>query len=303
MAKHAESRFTPIEWLSIGLIILVWGLNNGAAKVATAYLPPFLVGGVRFVVALIFLAPFIRPPFPDWRRLGPVILLTGPLHFGVIYTAFSLSHNLSLLGIILQLWVPLSAIFAWLMFGEAMSPAALAGVGAALAGSALMSLEPSARGELGAIFFGVLASVFWALGTVLVRQLSVAKPLQIQGLVSLASAPLLLIASFTAEPHAMTAAAHAPWFAWAGVAFGGVASTIGATALLFWLIQRHETGRVTGYMLATPLVTCSLGVLVFGDVLTPRLLAGGGLTMVGVGLVALSERRRMRIAAALSTQS
>lgn len=303
MAKTSESRFTPMEWASIALIILVWGLNNGAAKYATAYLPPLFVGGVRFLMALILLAPFIRPPFPDWRKLGPVILLTGPLHFGVLYWAFGLSHNLSLLGIILQLWIPFSALFAWWLLGEAMSLAVIAGVAAALAGAAVMTFEPSAHGEIASAGLGVLASVFWALGTVLVRRLPAARPLKIQGLSSLVAAPMLLAASFAVEPHALAAAKVAPWAAWAAIAFGAIGSTLGASALLFWLIQRHETGRVTGYFLASPLVTCLLGVMAFGDHLTMRLMIGGALTMVGVGIVALAERRRMKVAAALSTPS
>lgn len=303
MAKTSDSSFSPVEWASIVVIVLVWGLNNGAAKYATAVLPPLLVGGVRFAVALVFLIPFLRPPFPDWRQLAPVILFTGPLHFGVIYWAFSISHNLSLLGIILQLWIPFSALFAWWILGETMGPAVIGGVAAALIGAAVMTFEPSARGEIGSAALGVLASVFWGLGAVMVRKLPAIRPLKIQALASLVSAPVLLAGSLIFEPHGLEAARAAPWTAWAAVCFGGVASTIGATALLFWLVQRHETGRVTGYMLSTPVVTCLLGVLVFGDHLTPRLLAGGALTMVGVGLVALSERRRMKMAALSSTPS
>lgn len=303
MARSSESGFTLIEWAAIACIILVWGVNNGAAKYATAYLPPLFVGGIRFLFALVFLAPFIRPPFPDWRKLGPVVILTGPLHFGVIYVAFGLSHNLSLLGIILQMWIPFSAIFAWWLLGEAMSVTVIIGIGAALAGAAIMSLEPSAHAEMASVGLGILASLFWALGTVLVRRMPAAPPLKIQGLSSLVAAPLLLAASFTIEPHAMAAAKVAPWGVWAAILFGAVGSTLGATALLFWLVQRHQTGRVTGYFLASPLVTCVLGVLAFGDVLTARLLIGGALTLVGVGVVALAERQRIRIAATLSTPS
>ncbi len=303
MAQSSESRLTPPEWGAIVLIVLTWGINTAAAKYATAWLPPLFVGAVRFLIALVFLFPFIRPPFPEWRRLGPVMLMTGPLHFGVLYWAFSLSHNLSLIGIVLQLWIPFSALFAWWLLGEAMSPAVMAGIAAAFAGTAVMTLEPGAQGELVSAGLAVLASVFWAMGTVLVRRMPAVRPLKLQGLSSLISAPVLLAASFATEPHLGEAARHAPWLAWASIAFGGIASTLGASALLFWLVQRHETGRVTGYMLATPLVTCLIGVTAFGDVLTPRLVIGGAMTMVGVGLVAMAERRRMRLAATLSTPS
>lgn len=303
MAGQGESKFSPIEWAAIVLIVLTWGINNAAAKYATAYIPPLFVGGTRFLIALAFLFPFIRPPFPEWRRMGPVILLTGPVHFGVLYWAFSLSHNLSLLGIVLQLWIPLTALFAWWILGEAMTTAAMAGIAAAFAGTAIMTFQHGAEKEWASAGLAVVASVCWALGTVLVRRLPTARPLKIQGLVSLVSAPMLLAASATFEPNALGKALHAPLLAWAGIAFGGIASTLGASALLFWLVQRHQTGRVTGYMLTTPLITCLIGVLAFGDTLTPRLVLGGAMTMAGVGLVAMAERRRIRIAAELSTPS
>jgi O-acetylserine/cysteine efflux transporter len=292
-----------MEWAAIVVIILTWGINNAAAKFATAYIPPLFVGGVRFLIALIFLFPFIRPPFPDWRRMGPVMLLTGPVHFGVLYSAFGLSHNLSLLGIVLQLWIPFTALFAWWILGETMGTAAVVGVAAAFAGTAIMTFQHGAEREWASAGLAVVASVCWALGTVLVRRLPTARPLKIQGLVSLISAPALLAASAVAEPHALQTAFHAPLLAWACIAFGGIASTLGASALLFWLVQRHQTGRVTGYMLSTPLITCLIGVLAFGDLLTPRLVIGGAMTMAGVGLVAMAERRRIRIAAELSTPS
>lgn len=292
MGRAGESRFTLAEWAAIWAVVLVWGVNNGAAKYATAYMPPMLVGGVRFAIALVFLAPFIRPPFPDWRKLLPVILLTGPMHYAVLYAAFGWAHNLSLLGIVLQLWIPLSALFAWLLLGEAMSPVAMAGIAAAFLGAGVMTFDPASRADVLPACLAGVAGVFWALGTVLVRRMPPVPPLKIQGLVSLVAAPVLLSASFTTEPHGLETARTAPWGVWAAIGFGAVVSTLFATALLFWLVQRHETGRVTPYMLSTPLITCLIGVGIFHDHLGLRLIAGGALTLVGVTLVALAERRR-----------
>ena len=63
-----------------------------------------------------------------------------------------------------------------------------------------------------------------------------------------------------------------------------------ATGLLFWLVQRREAGRVTPYLLATPVVSIAIGWGLMGDVLTPQILIGAALAMAGVGVVALAER-------------
>jgi O-acetylserine/cysteine efflux transporter len=283
--------FTGVEWAAIFGIILVWGLNNAAAKLATEALPPLFMGGMRFLIALILLVPFLKPPWPPWRQILPLVLLAGPLHFGLIYVAFAMVDNLSPIVVALQLWIPMTALFAWVILKETMPRAAIAGMLIAFAGVVWMSLDPHGAADLPGLAIGVLASALWAVATVLMRKAPGIRPLKMQGLTSLAGAPVLLAASFAFEPNVVQKAAAATPFIWSLVAYAAVASTVGATALLFWLVQRREAGRVTPWFLLTPLVSCTIGVGFLGDTVTPQLIGGGLATMVGVALVALSERR------------
>lgn len=286
-----SSPLTIVEYLAILAIILTWGINNAAAKVATAYLPPMLMGGLRFASALAFLFPFVRPPFPEPKKLLAIVLLTGPIHFGVIYLAFSMADALSPLVVASQLWIPFTALFAWRMLGETMRLPAVLGLAVAFVGVAWMSLDPHAANDLPAILLIVFASACWAVATVLVRMTPGIRPLKMQGLTALVATPALLAMSLIFETNQVEKIKAAPPIAWLCVLFAGLVSTVGASALLFWLVQRREAGRVTPYFLLTPLVSCSIGILFLGDRLTPQLLIGGGATMVGVALVALTEKR------------
>ena len=301
-ASSSRSPFVLAEWAAIAAIIFVWGVNNAAAKLATAVLPPFFVGGVRFAIALVVLIPFLRPPFPPWRQVAPILLLLGPLHFGLIYYGFSIVKNLSPLVVSLQLWIPMTAFFAWRLLGETMSRSGLAGMVVAFAGVAGMSLDPHAAADLPGILIGVVASAMWALGTVWVRRSPSVTPLKMQALTSLVGAPTLLAASFLFEHDVIHRATTAGWMIWATVVWAALASTVGASALLFWLVQRREPGRVTPWFLLTPLLSCSIGIGLMGDHLTPQLALGGGATLFGVALVALSERRAAAAAAAAAPQ-
>jgi O-acetylserine/cysteine efflux transporter len=286
---------TALERLAILAIILTWGLNNCAAKVATAELPPMMVGALRFGLALAFLFPFIKPPFPSPKRLLAICLLSGPIHFGIIYIAFGMAKSLSPLVVATQLWIPFTALFAWRMLGETMKPLAVAGLVVAFAGVAWMSLDPHGAADLPAIMLGVVASACWAVATVLVRQTPGVKPLKVQAMTALVAAPALLAMSFGFEPHVVERVKTAAPIAWACVAFAGVVSTIGASALLFWLVQRREAGRVTPYFLLTPLVSCTIGVVFMGDALSPQLVIGAAATMAGVALVALTAKKAVPV--------
>ena len=291
MARSSDSPLTLPEWGAIWMVVVVWGVNNAAGKLATAALPPLFVGGVRFLVALVLLIPWIKPPFPPWKSFLPVVLIMGPIHFGLVYTGFFLAHNLSLFSVSLQLWIPLAALFSWLLLGERAPPSALLGMGLAFAGVAFMTLDPRAAADVEAVVVGLIASCFWALGTVLVRRLQPTPALKVQGCCSLVAAPVLLAAAFTTEPHLIHQARAASALVWASLVYAGAVSSVMATVALFWLVQRREAGRFAPYLLTTPLVSSALGVSFFGDVITWRLLAGAAATLGGVAVVALAERR------------
>lgn len=300
MATGADSRFSLAEWAAIWSVVVIWGVNNAAGKFATEALPPLLIGAVRFGVTLLCLFPFIRPPFPDWRIFLPVILLTGPIHFGVIYWGFKLAHNLSLFSVSLQLWIPLTALFSWLVLGEKMPRSAFAGMALAFAGVSFMTLDPRARGDVVAVLVGLVASVFWALGTVLVRKLPPVRAFKVQGCVALAATPTLFVGALISEPHMVEQAKAASIWVWLSVVYAGLVSSVGATVALFWLLQRREASRFTPYLLTTPLVTTVMGVTFFHDVLNWRIALGAVAAMAGVAIVALTERRRPPAAAAES---
>jgi O-acetylserine/cysteine efflux transporter len=287
----AGSPLLPLEWAAIVGIVLVWGVNNIAAKYMTHYVPPIFMGGVRFAVALLFLFPFIKPPFPDPKRLLAILLLIGPLNAGLIYLGFSMVHSMSAFIVSLQLWVPFTALFAWLILGEAMAGLQLWGLAVAFGGIAWMTLSPGAQDDIPGILVGVAASVCWALGTILVRQVPGIKPLKLQGLTAVLSAPLMISVAFATEKNIIPSVVAAPMMVWVCVVWAAVLSTVGATAMMFWLVQRREPGRIMPYFLMTPLVSAVISVLFMGEIITWQVAMGGAATLAGVALVALSERR------------
>ncbi len=287
----AGSPLLPLEWAAIVGIVLVWGVNNIAAKYMTEYIPPIFMGGVRFAVALLFLFPFIKPPFPDPKRLFAILLLIGPLNAGLIYLGFSMVHSMSAFIVSLQLWVPFTALFAWLILGEAMVGLQLLGLVVAFGGIAWMTLSPGTQGDIPGILVGVAASICWALGTILVRQVPGIKPLKLQGLTAILSVPLMFAVAFGTEKDIVPSVMAAPMLVWVCVLWAAVLSTVGATAIMFWLVQRREPGRIMPYFLMTPLVSSGISVLFMGEVVTWQVAMGGAATLAGVALVALSERR------------
>ena len=281
---------SPLEILAIVAVVVIWGVNNAAAKLATETLPPLLMGTLRFGLAAACLAPFVRPPFPNWKSLLVIVGIGGPIHYGLIYFAFWLAKDVSPVSVVSQLWVPFTALFAFLLLGERLSRFAMIGMGVAFAGVAWMTLDPHAIEDWKAILVGIAAASAWAITTVVARRTTSIPPLKMQGLLALVAFPTLAFGSAAFEHGQLDAIQRSAGWVWACVVWAGLVSSVLATTLVFWLVQKREAGRVTPYLLATPVVSILIGWGFMGDVLTPQILTGVALTMGGVALVALAER-------------
>jgi O-acetylserine/cysteine efflux transporter len=285
-----HSPLSPLEIAAIVAIIVIWGVNNAAAKVATEVLPPLMTGALRFAIAALCLIPFVRPPFPNWKSLLLIVCIGGPLHYGLVYLAFWLAHDVSPVSVATQLWVPFTALFAFLVLGEKLSRFALIGMGVAFLGVAWMTLDAHAIEDWKAVAVGVVAAGAWAMTTVIARRTTSIPPLKMQGLLALVALPTLAFASAFFERGQVEALQKADALIWACLIWAGVVSSVLATTLVFWLVQKRPAGRVTPYLLATPVVSILIGWSLLDDVLTPQILTGAALTMAGVAVVAIAER-------------
>lgn len=281
---------TLLEVSAILAIIVIWGVNNAAAKVATEVLPPLFTGAIRFAIASICLVWFVRPPFPNWKSLLLIVLIGGPIHYGLIYVAFWLANDVSPVSVAAQLWIPFTALFAFLLLGERLSRVALFGLVVAFVGVVWMTADPHALEDWKAILVVIGASAAWAITTVIARRTTSIPPLKMQGLLAVVTLPMLAFGSAFSETGQWDAAREATPIIWLCMAWAGILSSVAATSLVFWLVQRREAGRITPYFLATPVVSILIGWLFVGDVLTIQILTGAALTMGGVAVVALAER-------------
>ena len=285
-----HSPLSLAEIAAIAAVVLIWGVNNAAAKLATETMPPLLVGAMRFGIAAACLIPFVRPPFPNWKSLLIIVVVGGPIHYGLIYLAFWLAQDVSPVAVATQLWVPFTALFAFLLLRERISRFALLGMGVAFAGVAWMTLDAHAIADWKAILIGAAGSAAWAITTVIARRTTSIPPLKMQGLLALVALPCLAFGSALFEEGQFQAVGEADALVWAAVVWAGLVSSVLATTLVFWLVQKREAGRVTPYLLATPVVSILIGWAFMGDVLTPQILTGAALSIAGVAVVALAER-------------
>jgi O-acetylserine/cysteine efflux transporter len=281
----------PPEIAAIAAINIIWAINVFAIEIPAEALPPVFAAALRFSIALICLWPFLPIPRAQVRPMLIVAALSGPLHFGLIYVAYAMADDVTPLIVAIQLWVPISALLATVMLGERASLIRWAGLIVGVAGIAVMGLDGAVAADWAAIGIGLIACSCWALTAVLTRKYGGLPAVRMQAWTALTAAPALFALSALTETGQIAAAQAAAWPVWAGLAFAALVSSLAANGLMFALVQKVEVNRVTPWLLLYTVLAAAISALGFGEHLTWPVILGGAVTLAGVALVAVAERR------------
>lgn len=273
------------------LINLIWGMNLVASKVGVNAFPPVFFTAMRFGAVVLFLLPLLRLPRGQMRTLLLAAVLTGPVAFALLFIGVDLVADASMVAIASQLSVPFSTLLSVWLLGETIRWRRRLGIVLAFVGILMIGLDPRAftywEGLL-LVAFSCLANSF---GLIFIKRLQGIRALQLQAWVALAGAPVLFTLSLATESGQAQAVAHAGWSAWAALAFTAILSSMVAHTGWYYLLSRYPVTSLSPLTLLSPVFGVFFGVTLLHDQLTGRMLLGGAMTLIGVLIVLLRERK------------
>jgi drug/metabolite transporter (DMT)-like permease len=275
-------------------------------------LPPFLMAGVRFVVAGTLIAGFLaitrgfKAKPHQWRDnaiIGGFLLLGGN---GLVSWA-----EQKVPSGIATLMVSVGPLFIvlldWLVHAVAKDgrrgtrPTALTFVGLALGFFGLVLLVGPSVWEAGAghldsgrVLALIGACLFWGIGSLYTRYArDPAEPFTGSAMQMLCGGCwLLLVSLLSGEPfHFNLAAVSARSLgAWAYlVVFGSLV----AFTTFVWLMKHSTPARVSTYAYVNPIVAVFLGWLVLHEPVSPRIFVAATIIIAGVALITMAKNRNL----------
>jgi drug/metabolite transporter (DMT)-like permease len=278
-------------------VCLIWGTTYLGIRICLETMPPFLMGGLRWVVAGTMLAAFLAargvrmPPRESWGTLtvlGFLLLVLG--NGGVVWA---------------EQWVPsgLTAVIVasspfWMVGveravgGERLTARTLAGLSIGFAGIVLLvwpELTSSAIGVGAGVLALQLACLGWALGSSYSKRhmeradaLAVAAGEMIAGgLIMLAAGTVL--GEWPALHFTPRTAIAFLYLATIGAVGGFVAYT--------YALKHLPIAFVSLYAYINPIIAVVLGVVVLDEPFTARMVSAAAIVFAGVALVQTRQRR------------
>ena len=303
-ASARKAEISTSVWLGMLSIYIVWGSTYLAIRFAVETIPPFLMAGVRNLVAGVILYAFMRlrgTPAPtrlNWRSAAVVglLLLTGGN--GLVSWAEKTvpSAVTALLVGAVPLWMILLDWIGGRYRDKSKRPSWLtfAGVLTGFGGIALLVGPGELSGHqvdllgAGALLIGAL---LWAAGSLYSREAALPEsPLLGTGMEMIAGGLGLFVLSGLAGEWGQLNLAAVSTKSLSAMLYLTVFGSLVGFASYTWLLRAAPTTLVSTYAYVNPVVAIFLGVLLANETITPRMLVAAVIILASVELITFTRQ-------------
>lgn len=267
------------------LVQFIWGINFVVVKVGLQHMQPLFFVALRFSLAALILMPIVGLPRKHLKRVIPLSLTLGVMHFTLIFTGM---HYLdaATTSIAVQLQVPFAAILAAVVFKETLHWRRITGMVIAFAGIVLIAGQPKFTANPWPLLSVISAALVWSIANMQVKALGdEIDAVSLNGWIAALAAQQLLLISYLLEGNQWP---NLLLIGWPG-AFALFYQSVIVAAFSYWiwynLMRRYPVNQVMPFMLLQPLIGVAAGYFLMDDEVTFRMVLGGIAILIGVGII------------------
>jgi drug/metabolite transporter (DMT)-like permease len=297
----------PRAWkvlLAFAIIYFVWGSTFLAIRVGVLEVPPFLLAGLRFLIAGFVLFAWMLgkgtafPNMREWVSISILAVLFFVGDYGLVFWAEC--RVPSGITAVMMATIPAFMALSEILFLKTqrltarLGTALLVGIGGVLVLiSRSISFGDSPIDTFGA-FALIVAAISWAVGSALTRKLTLpsSKALSSGAQMLTGGVLLAILSAALGEFHGFRLQAVS-MRAWLALAYLIVAGSIIAFTAYVWLIHHESPTKVGTYAYVNPVVAVLLGYFLGGEALSLRTIIGTMLVLVSVVVITTAPKKQV----------
>jgi O-acetylserine/cysteine efflux transporter len=275
------------------LVVLAWGSNFTAMKIALEHVPPLLFVALRFAMLLPLIALFPRPA--GWGAILAIGAFINTGQFAFLFSALEADVTAGLASLILQSQVPITIVLAALLYRERVGGAQAFGIALACVGLGLFGLASGGNVTGLGLVLVLCGALSWACGNLVLRRLGGVNMTALFIWASLVPPlPMLGASVLTEDPAPFAILATLPLEGWLAVAYVAFASTVLGFSIWGALMSRHQAATITPFALLIPVMGMTTAALVLGETISRGEAIAGLCVLAGLTLSVLGQRWAMR---------
>ncbi|RMH93447.1 drug/metabolite exporter YedA [Lysobacter pythonis] len=282
--------------LALAAVYVVWGSTYLGIRFALeGGFPPFLLGGIRFVVAgtLMFTVLRLRgeagPSRRQWRNVAVMGMLLLSFGNGMVnYAEQTVSSGLAAVAVAsAPIWMGLFSM----MRGEKPTRVEWGGIAIGFVGVVWLNAGGAMNGSMPGLLALLAAALSWSFGSIWSRGRDLPSPfMTAAGQMLCGGVLMIVIALLTGERFAAMPTPKA-LAAWAYLVMFG--SIVGFSAYV-WLLHHVRPTLASSYAYVNPAIAVMLGAWLAGERATAAELGAMAVILAGVVVITLAKAARSR---------
>ena len=270
------------------IVMVIWGFNFAVAKFGLREFSPMFLMCLRFVGVAVVLLPFVRVPWGQMKEIFILSVLVGSLHFPLMFTGLT-GVDAATASIAIQLQVPFSPILAAILYRDKLGWKRGLGMAISFGGVIVIAGEPRALDNTFYLGLVIAAALVFSIVNIQIRRIGNINGFTLNGWMALMAAPQLLVATLIMETGQWEQLRSATWLGWSSIAYMAVMVTIVSYLMWYPLVRKYPVNQTMPWTLLAPVFGVLSGIIVLGEPMTPAMVIGGALTLVGVAVIVIRK--------------
>ena len=279
-AKHVVMAF---------FIVVLWGLNFVALKIAVLSLPPIFLAGLRFLLISIPWIFFVEKPKVSKRQFITLPITLGVLQYSLLYYGMSTGLSAGLSAVILQTQSFFTVIMSTILIKEKPRLNEILGLLIGALGVIILLINNNGDFKIESVLIILAAAISWGIANIQLKNLGNVNMVSFLIWISPFAAIVLFIISFILEYDLVLNIdfSNIEIKVFLSIFYTAYLSTVIGFTMWQYLLNKYKSVQITPYGLLVPVTGSIFGYIILSEVLEIYQIIAGIVIIIGLMVISL----------------
>ena len=279
-AKHVVMAF---------FIVVLWGLNFVALKIAVLSLPPIFLAGFRFLLISIPWIFFVEKPKVSKKQFITLPITLGVLQYSLLYYGMSTGLSAGLSAVILQTQSFFTVIMSTILIKEKPRLNEILGLLIGALGVMILLINNNGDFKIEAVLIILAAAISWGIANIQLKNLGNVNMVSFLIWISPFAAIVLFIISFILEYDLVLNIdfSNVEIKVFLSIFYTAYLSTVIGFTMWQYLLNKYKSVQITPYGLLVPVTGSIFGYIILSEVLEIYQIIAGIVIIIGLMVISL----------------
>ena len=279
-AKHVVMAF---------FIVVLWGLNFVALKIAVLSLPPIFLAGFRFLLISIPWIFFVEKPKVSKKQFITLPITLGVLQYSLLYYGMSTGLSAGLSAVILQTQSFFTVIMSTILIKEKPRLNEILGLLIGALGVIILLINNNGDFKIESVLIILAAAISWGIANIQLKNLGNVNMVSFLIWISPFAAIVLFIISFILEYDLVLNIdfSNIEIKVFLSIFYTAYLSTVIGFTMWQYLLNKYKSVQITPYGLLVPVTGSIFGYIILSEVLEIYQIIAGIVIIIGLMVISL----------------